>query len=339
MSRGSRFPSESNQQPIPAEATGRIRGARPGWARWPAVSIWILNALALSACHPWYLVESTYDFATHEDKPPAVVRSAGYHKLAGRTLTVALSAPDQCADRSSAEATGHARSTGRLLQTTCGVEMAELERELVKAGYRVISWSALRQVVSVKKQVTALEAAQRLKADVLFQVNSLERSVLKPGQQQKWRRTFYESDPTGTKGPVAHVSEERAVALERGVVSQEPVIPAERVSVTVDLTAVLVDSGETIWFYKGTHSERPDASLTISHLFECNRRHLSYCILREPRRMQAAGGGDTTMDTRRSGGESLRVDPPEPADQVAAQYYGLVGRAVSDLVREFASHL
>lgn len=314
----------------------------------PGVSIFVtkrlvvlvLLATSLSACHPWYMVESKYSFSTYGERPPEVVRAPGYYKLSHLDLTVAVSAPDECADRSSAETTGEAQTAGKLLQTKCGVEMAELERALVKEGYRVISWSALRQMALGNSQVSPLEAAQKLNADVLFQVNSLERSIAKPGQGQEWKRPFYESDSTGATGPVAHVEEQRAQALEKGVLPNEAVVTAERVSVTVNVTAVLVRTGETIWFFNATNSDRPAGSLTTTQLFQCNRRDLSYCV---PQRPESQDGEEDTTETenvrRRSGGESVSQQPGEDADKATARYYQLVRATLGDVVREFSSGL
>jgi hypothetical protein len=284
----------------------------------------------LVGCNPWYLVESEFHGVTLEEKPPEIARTVAHHAAVMPGITVALSAPDRCANQSAATATGEATLTGDVLGTTCGVEMADLERSLVKAGYRVISWSVVSQTVRHGEGITTLDAARKHGAKVLFQVNSLERSVVNRGSELQWERRFFESGPDGTKGPVASVPEERALALERGVEPLEAAVePPRQVSVTMNATAILVETGEAIWFYTWTHSDKSEGTVVTSQLFECHRRHLFRCL---PKVVQSP---PVSSPPPRSGSKGSLSTPPQSADPIDAAYYRLVQEVVQDLVAKF----
>src|SRR5262245_41185764 len=73
--------------------------------RWTA-PITIQMLIALSACHPWYLVESEFHGETLDDAPPESTRTSEFTRAATPGVSVALSAPDRCADQSAAATTG-----------------------------------------------------------------------------------------------------------------------------------------------------------------------------------------------------------------------------------------
>lgn len=170
-------------------------------------------------CHPWYLVESRGASVDLQEKRPEITQS-GDSTLLPKRFKIALLAPDTCAPRSWAEGSGEAKTRERLLQTNCGVAMAELERALVQQGWSVSSWKAVDQLVRADR-ISALQAAQKLGARVILQVNSLERSEQYPLKDLNWDTQFYESDRTGRKGGLAPVPEQRAQALESGLKKQQ----------------------------------------------------------------------------------------------------------------------
>jgi hypothetical protein len=306
-------------------------------------------------CHPWYLVESSYQKVGLTEDPPEITTTREYQTHRGKALSVAIDAPDRCADQSSTEATGEATSAAELLRATCGVEMAELERALARAGHRVISWEAVREMVLHKAEVTSLEAARNLGAEVLLHVNSLEHSISEPGFDERWNRRFYKSDNKGTKGPLAEVPELRAQALEKGMRTSElRAVPLGRVSASIDATVVLVSSGEAIWFYRWTHSQAFESKITARQLFECNRRHIGHCIRQMPVyenqetrskrsgpphergsfRREASGSPKKSGRTR-SGSRGALSQPARDANEIEAVYYRLAKRVVDDLATRF----
>jgi len=281
------------------------------------------------ASHPWYLVESQFIESTREEKAPEVTGTpAYYHKFRG-PLRVALRAPDSCANQSAAEASGDADSAGELLRTRCGVEMAEMERALAKAGYTVSSWNAVWSIVHFE-ETTPRKAAEQLGAQILFQVNSLERGGSNPGRDLRRERTFYMSNERGEKLGEAFVEEERAATLEAAM---EPIenqnLPPQRMSATVNVSAVDVATGESIWFYQWTVIEDREQEHSAEQLFECNKSNLRVCRYRKP-----LDARDDTRMTRSGGLTAVSIGAGEE-DERDAVYHRLVRRVVEDLVQRF----
>lgn len=106
--------------------------------------------------------------------------------------------------------------------------------------------------------------------------------------------------------------------------------PREQISVTANAAAILVGTGEAIWFYSWTHSERFEGQVMASQLFECHRRHRSHCIPQQPATPDVAAGPP------RSGSKGTAQSEPQDASPADAAYYQLVREVVADLVDRFA---
>jgi hypothetical protein len=299
----------------------------------------ILLLFLLTACrnHPWYLVESSYDVRGLPQLQRKIT-STPAHRALPEKLVVAVRAPDRCANRSAAETTGEATPTGDLLRMDCGVEMAALERALAESGYRVISWSAIEQIVVRQAGITPLAAAKNLNADVLFQINSLERSEANRRHEENWSDQFYTSDKYGNRGAPAEVPEERARVLEAwGRPQGQHIRSGQQVSVTANVTATLVTTGESIWFYERTVVEEPlEATVPTVRLLECHEEILSRCFLRQPQTTtRLAPSPAVSAPPLRSGGYGGSIGSHRAASEHDAVYYKLIGAIVEDLVREF----
>jgi hypothetical protein len=219
-----------------------------------------------------------------------------------------------------------------------GVEMAELERALAEFKYRVISWSAIEQTVIRQAGVTPLAAAKNLNADVLFQINSLERSEANRGHDENWSDQFYTSDKYGNRGAPAEVPEERARVLEAwGRPQGQHIRSGQQISVTANVTATLVATGESIWFYKSTVVEEPlEATIPTVQLFECHEKILSRCFHRQPQTTTGlAPSPAASASPLRSGGYGGSIGRHRVANEHDAVYYKLIGKIVEDIVREF----
>ncbi len=116
--------------------------------------------------------------------------------------TVAVRVPESCLDETAAQKEG--QTSGKvILNTTCGAYFSELEKSLVKNGYRVISWDRIKN---------SYDAAVELGADIVFMVNSLETSFAKLGAEAKTVYKFYDAKADGTvTAPVALTPENREV--------------------------------------------------------------------------------------------------------------------------------
>jgi hypothetical protein len=182
--------------------------------------------------------------------------------------------------------------------------MTELERALVLAGYRVITWSAIDDI-SRRERATQFEAAKRAGADFLFRVNSVEVSTASGRRYESWTRTFYESNERGEREDPASLSPERAGAIDAAMRQLEDSYSADMPSVSVSVSVAQVPSGEVTWFYEWTAFDADaERSPTIEELFVCDGEHQAFCrrwlkwrpeqpVAREQKR---ASGADEVRD-------------------------------------------
>ncbi len=285
----------------------------------------------LAGCNPYYLVESEFQSADSGLAQPEITTTETYRSGFDRKPVIALGAPDRCADNSSAETRGDFKGVAQILRTRCGVEMSELEMAFVRAGYKVVSWNAMRQIVIHEAHFTPIEAAGELGADVVFQVNSLERIQANLGSDLQWKRRFFESDRSGRRGPPIAVPESRAQSLESHVHRwEQSALPPNRMGATTNATVIDVKSGEAIWFYDGTVSEQFDSAVSLSQLFECSRRHTSFCLPRVSK-------GHAAPEPKRSEGAGAMTVSPRSMDAQDGIYFQLVRRVLEDMVNRFST--
>ena len=235
----------------------------------------VLGCSVITACaRPYYLVTSDFMVADNQEAPPEIVESQTYRSRIPNLKSLAVMAPEGCANETAAQSSGEAAGQGVLLKTTCGIEMAELERALAKGGFQVISWNALQNKVT-KEDLTPQTASKELGAEILFQINSLERSLVQAGQDARWERRFYQSNHDGEQLDPASLPVKEGDQLVNHIKKKEASLNhPERLSMTINASASLVETGETIWFYEWTHAEaheREDAMkvLATCHNGEC----------------------------------------------------------------------
>lgn len=293
-----------------------------------AAAVLGLVLLGGSGCHPWYLVKSQVNSEDWKERLPEITATrAG---KAPRPLKLAILAPDECSTRSGAEASGEAVSTRLLLRNRCGVVMAELERAMVKRGWNVTSWKAVDQLVAAGHG-SALQAAKALGANVMIELNSLEETTQNPLRDLNWHTEFHESDSTGVEGPVVAVPEARAQVLEAGLrEAQIRSFPSRRVGASLNVTVVLVETGQAVWFYNWSHWQRLDEELSTTQLFHCNRRHLQICHAVKKRGTRSPHPGT------RSGSEGGGVVGESHVSDSDAAYQQAAREAVEKMLQAFA---
>ncbi len=302
-------------------------------------------ALATGGCAPHYLVRSSFVEATHDEPPPEITTTAAYVRALPGVRRIALRAPDSCGNRTAAAQSGAAASAGQILQTNCGVEMAEIERAFSSAGYAVSSWDVVRSMVA-QGEVTPLEAARSLGADVLFQVNSLERSTMDPGRSGLWERKFLQSSSKGVAGEPAQVSRPMATELERIVVPAERELdPEPRLSATVNASAVLTATGDTIWYYEWTRVEPSSGERAFEVLVRCEDGRCQPMEARgkpeDSRVAEMLGAtfrafGAAEPEKTVSGSREAVTLEARPANRLDVAYHKLVREVVRDLVSRFS---
>lgn len=285
-----------------------------------------------------YLLTSQFVVTTQEEASPELVNnSSSYRNDAPKIKTVAVKAPDTCSNRTADQRSGAAVSQETILKTDCGVEMAEIERALSRASYRVISWKELRLMMEGKKDekdakpLSAVEVASLLGAEVLFQINSLEKSKRTLGKDARWERTYFESNKYGDKLSERSFDDDTRAFLKRSFLEGfESKADLNRLAVTLDATAVLVKNGESMWFYRWTHTDPTAFNYSKTVLVECDNPRL--CWATQP--LDKNGRKDTF-----SSGESEAVSVLEkPEDIEKAMYSELLSSVVNNMVSNFSNN-
>ncbi len=231
----------------------------------------VIATCVLTACGtPYYLVRSDFMTSDNREAQPEIVESQTYLSVIPNIKSLAVKAPEGCANETAAESSGEAVGQDVLLKTTCGIEMAELERALTQAGFQVISWNVLQNKV-LKEEITPQKASKELGAEVLFQINSLERSLVQTGQDARWERRFYESNDQGEQLDAASLPVKEGEQLILQIKKKESSLSQqERLSVTINASASLVKTAETMWFYEWTHAETQKQDTATKVLAICN---------------------------------------------------------------------
>ena len=293
-----------------------------------AVTTLLLSCSLLTACgSPYYLVISDFVVADNPEAPPEVVESQTYLSAIPDIHYLSVLAPEGCANETAAQSSGEAAGQGLLLKTTCGIEMAELERALTKAGFQVISWNVLQNKV-VKEELTPNAASKELRAEVLFQINSLERSMIQAGQDARWERRFYESNQQGEQlKPVSLPATEGHQLLSQIKKKEGNLSNQERLSVTINASASLVDTGETMWFYEWTHAEARGEDEALKILARCDN---GTC-------QETSGESQATPDAdpMLSGNSEAVSKQKYVKDRETATYHKLLRELVTNLAQSF----
>ena len=287
-----------------------------------------VTASVLTACGtPYYLVTSDFMTSDNREAPPEIVESQTYLSAIPNIKSLAVKAPEGCANETAAESSGEAEGQDVLLKTTCGIEMAELERALTKAGFQVISWNVLQNKV-LKEKITPLTASKELGAEVLFQINSLERSLVQAGQDARWERRFYESNDQGEQLDLASLPAKEGEQLIRQIKKKESSLSQqERLSVTINASASLVKTAETMWFYEWTHAEaqKQDAATNVLAICDDGRcRETSVKVKTQADEDRFVSGSSEAISKQKNA-----------KDQQNALYHTLLRDVVTNLATSF----
>lgn len=228
-----------------------------------------LCVMGLMGCggSPFYVATSTARFtgASAPVAPPTIVRTAAGES--GVPLrSVAVLWPDACTSTSYGAVSGVAPAAEPILSTDCGVLMESVELALGAAGFRVVSWDAVRRR-ALAGELSPEQAAAALGVQGLVRIATLESfEVL---DSVEFTRTLTRADRAGNplgapldsgRSPAAGVFPQ----LEQGIVG------VVRRAITLVAAVTLVPSGEVVWHFRGTMIETiQDGTLTRRALVEC----------------------------------------------------------------------
>lgn len=287
--------------------------------------------IVLSGCGSTYLLTTKFVMSSQKEVAPEIVETPTYRIIAPTVKTVAVKAPDSCSNRTADERTGVAVSQEAVLKTTCGVEMAEIERALSKASYKVISWKVLAREME-GKEISALDVASKLGAQLLFQINSLEKSTRTLGKDARWERTFYTSNEYGDAIKEQAFDEETRAFLRHSYLdSYESSVNLKRLAVTLDANAVQVKDGESIWFYRWTLTDPAEANYQKKQLIFYKNNNKNHLL-----RPQSHSADSAKTDMIASGESEAVSITEKPEDLEKALYNSLLKSIVDNLVSSFA---
>ncbi|HPG29107.1 MAG TPA: hypothetical protein PLW10_25970, partial [Myxococcota bacterium] len=241
--------------------------------RLPGLVVGLLGLVALAGCGtstPYYLIESRLVQSSRHLGSPDVTETPVFRGMRGGVRTLGLQPPDVCADRGLSRSSGGGDPQIGVLRTRCGVEMAELERALARAGYRVVSWGAIHHLAT-RQEKPVLEAASELDVDVLLQVNALERVELQPGRDARFERRFYRARRSGERTEPARVTPVRRSEFEALVAPREArLVTGKRVGATINVSAIQVATGAALWFYEWTRVDEVASQPLVEVLADCD---------------------------------------------------------------------
>ncbi|MFA4918089.1 MAG: hypothetical protein WC581_02420 [Thermodesulfovibrionales bacterium] len=302
--------------------------SKNGFCLFAAIS---MIALTQSGCTGnFVLVQSNAIETTKSGNLAEVTVTPRYSKMVSQIKSVALNAPSSCANKSASEVTGAAEGKGDVVKTLCGVEMAEIERALVRQGYTVYSWNMLNNLIGTN--MTAIEGAKKLGAQVLFQVNSLERVKLSPGRDVRLEHGFFESTKYGDRLGAVGFDENRISNLKDVIGANEikQLSFAKRLGAMLDISAIDTETHQTIWFYRWNNQEDTSKNAIARYLVECNWRGCN------PKDIESHDDEKVKSSEKRSSGvENLSIDA-RPASEQDAIYFGLLRDVTADFVKRFS---
>lgn len=176
-----------------------------------------------------------------------------YQSTKGKLRAAAIRLPDTCLNETAARVTGVAQRTDLIFQTKCGSWLSEIEKALATAGFKVYSWDALYKL-EIERRLSPYNAGKMLGADVVFVFNSLEAGDIKGGASMQGRFRYFNADARGralSARPLDEATRDQFKAFAQGAL-KDSVKPDQVIALSsiIDSTAVLTESGESVWFYR-----------------------------------------------------------------------------------------
>jgi len=292
---------------------------------------WLLPILVMglffAGCfgNRYILVKKQSHRVSAPDNKAEVVATARYKETVANVTVVAYRPPDLCLNQAAGQASGIAASDQEVIKTTCGVWISELERAFAEKGYKVLSWTSLG---SATEGTSYQENARRMGVQVLFMVNSLDVGVVDPAKHLKSTVEFIKSNKAKEELGPRPVNERRKNSL-LGKIPRDAAIPETQWAATLDVTAIDLETNQSVWFFRETYASKLESNYEWSALFFCDEGR---CRISDHNWPDAAGrsGGKTSKIELESTSEAQNADP---AQAVKSK---LLRKVVRSLVSEFA---
>lgn len=230
----------------------------------------LVCAGGLVGCSKQYIRVDVTDLSVSGVTQAAEIsRTESYQEKLSIIKTLAVRAPDSCRSDSTEATTGKTTGLTSVVQTTCGLRLAELERALVGAGYRVISWDSLNRLER-SRNISPYVAAAELGADAVVLVNNLDTTKVETGKKDSLAMKYALASPDGEKRGDVDLNQGTRRHLDDMVVQRFVRTDAHGnigASATLDATVVFVKSGEALWFYRRTRTRGFENREQASFLF------------------------------------------------------------------------
>lgn len=284
------------------------------------------------------LVQSRVVSTTRNDSVVAeITKTPRYSNMVSKINSVALSAPSSCANQSAASVTGSASNTGDVVKTLCGVEMAEIERALVRQGFTVYSWNMIHSAIIANRHEGAAAVAKRLGAQVLFQVNSLERVIMTPGRDARIEHNFQNSNESGESLSLLKLDEQQINKINAIIVADElkRLPSAKKLGAMLDINAVDTATGQTIWFYRWSKHEDSSKNVFAKYLLQCWDYWGPWCMIEKGQIPEPAV--PKKGSEKRSTEVATYSTDPRPASEQDVIYFELLRDVTNDFVKRFSS--
>jgi hypothetical protein len=183
-----------------------------------------------------------------------------------RYTTAALRLPDACL----AEGASAASASTSALSPPCAEWLSAIEQALTSAGFRVMAWDAVWRLER-EKSLSTYNAAKELGAEIVFVFNALDAATITAGSSKIPKHEYFESDEQGRRGIPLTLDEQTRSAflkytLDAAAKSLEPA-SVIALSASLDSTAIVTQTGESVWFYRRTVTRPTEAKQGLKLLF------------------------------------------------------------------------
>jgi hypothetical protein len=287
----------------------------------------------------YILAEARFGAALGKPREVEINKTKTYHDKRETFQSAAVRPPDACLTETASSVKGEARQPSKQLAAQkCGVWLSEIEKALVKSGFRVVSWDALR-TIEENEHIPPYKAAEKLGAEVLFLFNSLEISPVAAGGESAYRIEYTASNAKGEKGSPLPMTENERAQLKSAVIARSvlssPDGSALIVAGVLDATAIQTKDGESIWFYRNTEIKTLAEQTGQAFLFgRIEGDNMWYLAERQaagaPAAVVAPAENKSAVDT---GGQSIAATQ----DSGAAEQLALMRAVTADFVDSFRS--